>query len=353
MRFQAFRKRQLRVTISMAITVGLVCSLLFLAACGSRQTTTRGSGSQGSGGTGEATKGGKVQISIGTASAGGTFYIIGTAMADILTKQLPNVNAVAEQTGGSVENINLLDKKELDLGMAPTAVAIPAVKGEKPFEKKMSIMAGWTLFDAPLHIVALKNSGLRTVYDLKGKKVSVGPSGSGTATQTLNVLAAHGITQKDFVPTFLGNEQAIDALSDGSIDAAAVMGSIPVPSVESLASRKSIVLLEVDPAAMGKMEALTGMPYLPTELPANTYKGQEKPVILQGAPSLIWVRPDMEEDLVYSIVKTVFANIEELAKVHPTARQFKLLTKSEAERLGVQVHPGVIKYAKEIGAWEK
>jgi TRAP transporter TAXI family solute receptor len=96
------------------------------------------------------------RLTIGTASAGGTFYIIGAGMADILSKQLPNTIAVAEQTGGSVENINLLDNKDLDMAMAPTAIAIPAARGEKPFKKKMALMTGWLIYDAPLHIVALK-----------------------------------------------------------------------------------------------------------------------------------------------------------------------------------------------------
>ena len=293
------------------------------------------------------------RLSIGTASAGGTFYIIGAGMADILSKQLPNTNAVAEQTGGSVENINLLDNKDLEMAMAPTAIAIPAARGEKPFKKKMALMTGWMIYDAPLHIVALKKSGLKTFYDLKGKKVSIGPSGSGANAQTLNVLEAHGITKNDFKPVFTGYEQAGDAVSDGLLDAAAIMGSVPVPAVESLATLKEIVLIEMDPAAMNKMETLTGMPYLPTTLPPKTYKGQDRPVILQSAPSYIWLHPNMDEALAYSIVKIVFANIDKLVNIHPTARQFKILSKREIDRLGVPVHPGILKYAKEIGAWEK
>jgi hypothetical protein len=293
------------------------------------------------------------RLTIGTASAGGTFYIIGAGMADILSKQLPNTIAVAEQTGGSVENINLLDNKDLDMAMAPTAIAIPAARGEKPFKKKMALMTGWLIYDAPLHIVALKKSGLKTFYDLKGKKVSIGPSGSGANAQTMNVLEAHGVSKNDFKPVFTGYEQAGDAVSDGLLDAAAIMGSIPVPAVESLAVLKEIVLIEMDPAAMNKMEGLTGMPYLPTTVPAKTYKGQDKPVILQSAPSYIWLHPNMDEALAYSIVKTVFANVDRLVKIHPTARQFKILSKKETEQLGVPAHPGIVRYAKEIGAWER
>lgn len=293
------------------------------------------------------------RLSIGTASAGGTFYIIGAGMASILSKQLPDVSVTAEQTGGSVENVNLLDRKELDLGMAPTAIAVPAAKGKKPFKKKMDIMAGWMLYDAPLHLVALKSSGIRTVYDLKGKKVSIGPSGSGANAQTLNVLRAHGITRNDFNPVFIGFAQAADAVGDGLVDAAAIMGSVPIPAVESLTTLKDVVLVQLDPKAMAQMETMTGMPYLPTTLPAGTYKNQDKPVILQSAPSYVWIRPDLDENLVYSITKTIFSNLPELIKIHPTAKQFKILSKKEADALGVPVHPGVIRYAKEIGVWDK
>ena len=293
------------------------------------------------------------RLSIGTASAGGTFYIIGAGMANILSKELPNVTVTAEQTGGSVENMNLVDSKELDLGMAPTAIAVPAARGQKPFKKKMGITTGWMLYDAPLHLVALKKSGIKTVYDLKGKKLSIGPSGSGANAQTLNVLQAHGISKEDFKPVFIGFDQAGDAVGDGLIDAAAIMGSVPIPAVESLTTLKEVVLIEVDPKVMPQMEGMTGMPYLPTTLPAGTYRGQDRAVILQSAPSYVWIRPDLDPELVYSMTKTVFAHLDELKKIHPTARQFKILSRKDAELLGIPVHPGVVRYAKEIGAWEQ
>lgn len=291
------------------------------------------------------------QISIGTASTGGSFYPIGVGIADVLTKHASGINAVAEQTGGAVENINLLNKGDIDIGFAPAISAKAALKGAPPFQEKSSMVMGWQLFNTPVHIVALAKSKINTVYDLKGKRISLGTAGSaGNATGKL-ILAAHGITEKDFTPVYLGWDESADSLGDGQIDAILVMSAIPSGSVQGLAAKDDITLVTVDRKAVEENMKDTGA--FPIEVKAGTYKGQAKDIIMIDTATHAWLRPDLPEETVYNMLKAVMENKEYLKTVHPQAGGIAVMTKAEAELLGVTVHPGAIKYAKEIGVWEK
>lgn len=292
----------------------------------------------------------KQNLSIATGTAGGSFYNIGVAIADVVNKEVPNVIAVAEETGGSAENMSLLQNGSVQMSMAPLAIAIPALRGTDPKLPKVDMVAGWYLFDAPLQWVALKESGVKTLYDLKGKKVALGPQGSGGTKQAISVLRVHGITVNDFQPVYMGYGEAIEAMADGLIDASVQLYPVPASTIQQLTKQRDIVLVTADEKALNK---LTDMPPVPVIIPPNTYKGQSEPVLIQGAPSYLWVRPDLAEDLVYRVVKAVFTKKPELETGNPLLKEMRLVTKSEAERLGVKVHPGVIRYAEEIGAWSK
>lgn len=296
--------------------------------------------------------GGKTrQISIGTASTGGSFYPIGVGVAKVLTDYVPGMNATAEQTGGAVENVNLLNKGEIDIGFVPSVTAKSALNGTAPFKEKQKMVVAWQLFNTPIHFVSMTKSGIKTINDLKGKKVSLGTAGSSGNSIGKMILAAHGITEKDFTPVYQGWDESADALGDGQIDAILVMSAVPSGSIQGLAATKDVTLVDVDKKIFeDKMKDSGASPLL---LKAGTYKGQKNDVTLVDTGAHAWVSPDMPEDEVYNIVKAVMEHKDYLKTVHPQAAGFAVMTKAKADKLGVTVHPGAIKYAKEIGEWDK
>lgn len=325
------------------IGLGIIAGLLFfgllaLSGCGSSEKPGKGDAKAPQA---------KQKISIGTAAAGGVFYPLGVGIADVLNKNLPDVDALAEETGGARANINLMEQKEIEMGMLTSDTSFPAARGEAPFTKKVDIKLGWKIFDDPVEFVTLDATGIKTIQDLKGKRLSVGTAGATSNTVAIRTLKAHGLKESDVSLLYLGWSEAADALADGQIDAFAVMGAIPVPAVDGLAARKDIELINCDPNALANEFKDSGVFVL--HVPAGTYKGQDRPAYCPNPIAHVWFRGDLSEDLVYRITKTVFANLDYLKTVHKSAGGFELLkgTDSGAEL----VHPGVVKYAKEIGKW--
>ncbi|CEP69193.1 TRAP transporter solute receptor, TAXI family [Moorella glycerini] len=281
------------------------------------------------------------QISFATSQPGGVFYPLAVAMCDILNKNVPNVRAITEQTGGSVENTNLLMGKKAEIGFATDSVALEKYEGGKYFKY------GWRLFEDTLEYIALADSGIKSIKDLDGKKVAVGAAGSAANKLTIDLLKAHGV--KNFSPQYLEWEKSVDALLDHLIDATAGMGAYPIPAIQGVQARANINLLQADPEVI---KANFKAPVYPVVIPAGTYKGQDKDVTVLGISAGAWIRSDLPEDLVYEITKAIFSNLDYLGTVHRTGKDQHLLTPEEAQALGVEVHPGVIKYAKEKGIWK-
>lgn len=278
------------------------------------------------------------QISWATSSPGGTFYPMAVAMSDIVNRNVPQARAITEQTGGSVEIINLLISKQAEFGYATDSTALEKYKGGK------SINYGWRLMDDTLQVVALASSGFGNLADLEGKKVCVGGAGSAANKLTADLLKAHGI--KKFNPVYLEWAKAFDGLVDKMLDATVQMGAYPSPSIEGAQVMRPVVLLQADANIIKKNFKA---PIHPAVIPAGTYKGQDKDITVLAASAGTWIRTDLPEELVYKITKAIFSNLDYLGQVHRVGKDQHLLTKDEANDMGVKVHPGVIKYAKEVG----
>lgn len=291
------------------------------------------------------------QISIGTAQAPGTFYVVGVAIANVISKYSEGLSASAEETGGAVQNMMLLDRKEIDVGFAGDLLAFLGLHGKKPYEKKLEYQAAWYLFDAPYHIVTTNKTGIKTAYDLKGKRVSVGAAGSLPDLLTRMVFEAHGYTASDVKLFNIGYEQSIDALLDGTIDAFALNSAIPAPQIEQIRARGATpVVVSLDWEAMKK--SIKDVPVETTRVAPGVYGPEE--VLVWSAPSHAWVRSDLPEDVVYKMVKAVMEHKDEIVQAHPAAKAIRPISSREAQLLeasGASVHPGAIKYAKEVKAW--
>ncbi|NMB35221.1 MAG: TAXI family TRAP transporter solute-binding subunit [Firmicutes bacterium] len=291
-----------------------------------------------------------LDISIGTAPATGSFYPVGVAMADVLNKHLEGVQATAEETGGSAENLALIDEGRIDMGFSPGETIEKAIAGEEPFTKKTEVALGWVLFPDPFQPVALKESGIKSLSDLEGKKVSIGAPGATVNFTAKELLKAHGVDINKVSFMYLGWGEAADALADRKIDAGFFQAAIPSPAIEGLAARMPIQLLEVDPEVLETDFADKAL--FPGVLPKGSYHGQEEDVVWPFDYAYAFFSAQLDEDTVYDITKTIFENIDKIGEAHPMGKEMRLIDEKTASEIGLEVHPGAIKYAKEIGVWE-
>jgi ABC-type amino acid transport substrate-binding protein len=171
-------------------------------------------------------------LTIGTAASGGAYYPIGIAMADIITNKL-KIQTTAQITGGAIENNSLIQNKGVDLAISQGVMSYNAVNGLPPYKQKLTDVAGLFngLSKGVFQLVVNKNSPIKSIRDLKGKKVALGPAGGGAITTFLEVFTSHGFTDKDFSPVYLSYEQAGDSLVDGNLDAILVQAAIPSPAI--------------------------------------------------------------------------------------------------------------------------
>ncbi|WP_068138170.1 TAXI family TRAP transporter solute-binding subunit [Limnochorda pilosa] len=286
-------------------------------------------------------------VTIGTASPAGAYYPIGVAMADIWNRSIPGTRFSARETGGGVANMNLLASGQIEVGIANENIAYDAIMGNDPFGRKINVTGGWVMNQSMGVFVALRNRGLKSVEDLRGKRVSLGSPGSSANVIGELVLRAHGLEGGDYSPAYLGWQESADALSDGLIDAAFMVGGQPFPAIESLTVREDVTLLSIDGA---KLRAAASYPYATGKIPADMYDLEEDGdgVLVR---SIIYLQPDLPEDLVYEMVKQVFANVPALKAAHPSGDQAALLSPEAAEEISLLIHPGVIRYASEVGVW--
>lgn len=286
-------------------------------------------------------------ITVGTASAAGAYYPLGVAMADIWNRTIPGIVFSARETGGGVANMNLIVAGEAEVGIANENIAYDALKGNPPFNRPLKIAGGWVLNQSQGLFIALRSSGIESVEDLKGKRISFGAPGSAGTVLGEIILAAHGLTRQDYTPVYLGWQESADALSDGLIDAAFMVGGQPFPAIESLALRTPINVLRFDAE---RFRAYSSYPYATGTIPASMYNLREdgQVVIVR---SIVYLDPNLPEDLVYEMVKQIFANIDVLKAAHPTGDQAALLSQAEAATIELPIHPGVVRYAREVGRW--
>jgi len=291
-------------------------------------------------------------VSIGTAPAGGAWYGIGGALADVITKNVKGVTGIAEVTGAAIENVKLLGTKKIEIGFTINAIAKAGYDGKPPFKEAYpnirtlvsSIQQGY------LQIVTLKGSGLKYVSDLKGKRVAVGPQGHGSLIRLKEVfkVLGFGFGFDQIKPVFLPYSQSLTTLGDRRIDAAVLYVAPPAPAIKAFCVNHDIGLLslkEQNRKAILKQYSH----YLSVEIPAATYKGVDVPIPTVATANVIIIDAGVDEALVYEITKAVFENIDKIRASHPSAKKFSLAVATKGSP--VPFHPGAIKYYKEKGVW--
>jgi TRAP transporter TAXI family solute receptor len=287
-------------------------------------------------------------ISISTGGTGGVYYPYGGGLAEIFTRYVKGVKAVAEVTGASVENVKLAHRGETVIAEAMNDVVYQGYNGIGKFKgKPQKILAMFQMYPHHYHVVALKGKGIKTIYDIKGHKVSVGAPGSGTEFKTNLVLQeALGIPYSSFKVFRLSFTENANALKDGTIDVGIWDVAAPTSSVMDLSITRDIYVIPFSDEDIAKICKKFPF-YSPFEMPAGTYKGQDEPVANPSVWNTVACTASLDEELVYKLVKGVFGHTDYLQKIHPFA---KYTTPQNAIKHSViPLHPGAIKYYKELG----
>ena len=286
-------------------------------------------------------------ISIGTGGTGGVYYPYGGGMAEIWSKFVPGVKAVAEVTGASVENVKLANKGETVVGLIMGDVAYQAYNGEEKFAgKPQKILTMAAMYPNILQIVTLKGSGIKNVTDFKGKTISIGSPGSGTAFMAELVLKALDIPLDSFTVRRLSFNENANALRDKTIDAGFWVVAPGTSSIMDLATTHDIELVTFTPEQQKKVTSAYGF-YADWVLEPGDYRGVDKPAPTISVWNVVICQKELPEDMVYQLTKVLFEKNDYMQKIHPFARYTtpeNTITKSP-----IPLHPGAIKYIKEKG----
>lgn len=297
-------------------------------------------------GCGGDSAGEKKFLNIATGGTAGTYYPIGGAMAEILNNNIQGMNASAQSTGATVANINMLKEGSVDLAIVQNDITYYAANGIEMFkDKKVDNLKGIaTLYPETCQIVTLDASGIKSVADLKGKRVAVGAMGSGAEANARQILEAYGITYDDIDEQFLSFSEAASALKDGNVDAAFVTAGYPTAAVQDIASQNKVRLLPID---ADKADALIAKYpfYTKVVIPAGTYAGFDEEVAGISVMAMLVCTDKVDEQLGYDITKALFSNLDRIKAAHSVG---KLITKEGAmEGMPINMNAGAEKFFKE------
>jgi TRAP transporter TAXI family solute receptor len=289
------------------------------------------------------------RIKIATASVGGSYYPIGNAVAQTLTKSLPGGLVTAENSSGSAQNIRMMDAGQVHFGLSNAAITYPAVRGLEGFEKPFPMKVVISMNASINLMVALKSSGIQNWADLKGKRIVIGPAGAGWDFFAKPIFAAHGVNYEDIRPVYEAQAAAMEMLTDGIVDAVFVGGSVPHATILSATASHELNYLSFDGAALDKVTA--EYPFIKkVTLPAGTYKGMdaEFQAVDSGTTQLL-AHENADPDFIYLIAKTIYENRDTAAEMHPALKE--ITPERAAMDIGIPYHEGSLRYFNEINIW--
>jgi len=301
-------------------------------------------------GTGEkpSTPGQQIFINIGTGGTAGTYFPLGGAFAEIWNKDISGVNATATSTGASVANVNLLKEGNVEVVIIQNDIASYAETGTVLFDGNAfpDIRGLCTLYSEPLQLVTT-DKNIKSVADLKGKRVAVGAIGSGVEANARQIIAAAKLDfEKDIDPKFLSFAEASTGLKDKQLDAAFLVAGVPTAAIVDLSTQNEVFVVPIDGDVAKSL--MTDYPFY-TEfiIPAGTYKGQTADVQSLSVRAMLAVTSKLDESLAYNMVKSIYENSERVTAAHKVGKD---ITKDTAlDGIGITVHPGAQKYFNEQG----
>ena len=290
-------------------------------------------------------------LSIATGGTGGVYYPMGGGLAAALSANVPGMQATAEVTGGSVDNLKLVATGKPYLAFTMADAALDALKGQDKFKgRKVPLKTLMVLYPNRMHVVSIEGTGVTKMAELKGKRVSTGSPGSATEVMAFRVIEAAGLDKdKDMERERLGVAESVNAIKDGKIDAFFWVGGLPTAAVSDLANTPGNKIKMVDNAYLvPAMNKKYGNLYVQDVIPKSTYAGMERDNRNATVWNILVADAKMSDQVAYDIVKTMFERKAELVAVHKEAANFKL-ENQKASASPVPFHPGAVKYFAEKG----
>jgi TRAP transporter TAXI family solute receptor len=296
----------------------------------------------------------KTRLVIVTGGTGGVFFPYGGGLARIITEKMPNTEATAEVTGGSVDNMKLIGAGDADIGLSTVDSAYDAIQGVDAYADTGPIPAQTiaVLYPSFLHVIALAESGITTIPDMRGRRISVGSAGSSTEIAANRVLEAAGLDpMNDITRDNLSVAESVAAMKDKKIDAFFWIAGLPTPAVTDLATTPNLPITFIDISQyLDSMVEKYGPVYSASTLPMETYNGMTADVPGVGINNILFVNEAMPDEMVHSILTTIFDNLEEVSTVHPEAE--KLSLEYAVQGSSIPFHPGAIQFYTERGVWK-
>lgn len=287
-------------------------------------------------------------VNILTGGQSGVFYPLGVAMAQLYGEQIPNVRSTAQVTKASAENMNLLQagRGELAWSLADSVADAWEGREEAGFTQKLDKLRGVTrTYNNYIQIVANKGAGIKTIDDLKGKRISVGAARSGTELNARAIFDAAGLSYDDFSKVeYLPFGESVELMKNRQIDATLQSAGLGVASIRDLATSIDI---EIIPVPVEVVENVGSPAYLPATIPAGTYEGQDEEIPTAAIPNFLVTHEDVPEELVYEMTKVFYDNLDALQSTHNVIKAVNM--DNALEGMPVPVHPGAEKYFKEQG----
>ena len=287
-------------------------------------------------------------INVLTGGTSGVYYPLGVALGSDIGKAMPNVKTSVQATKASVENLNLLQAGRGEIAFTLGDSLSDAWKGNEeagfktPLKKLRGIAA---IYPNYIQIVARADAGIKTLADLKGKKISVGAPKSGTELNARTILNAAGITYKDFAKVeYLPFGESVELMKNRQLDVTLQSAGLGVSALRDLATSVDIIVVPIPADVIKK----TNDPaYLPATIPANTYRGQSADVPAAAVQNYLVTHDGVSTDTVYGMTKALWTGLDQLVAAHSAAKAIDL--KHALDGMPVPLHPGAEKYYKEVG----
>lgn len=287
-------------------------------------------------------------INVLTGGTSGVYYPMGVALSQIYTKALPDVKSSVQATKASAENLNLLQAGRGEIAFTLGDSLSDAWKGvaEAGFKTPLNKLRGVAgIYPNYIQIVAAADSGVKTLADLKGKRIAVGAPKSGTELNARAIFKAAGLSYKDFAKVeYLPFGESVELMKNRQLDATLQSAGLGVSSLRDLATSVKIVIVPISADVIKKV----GDPaYQAGTVPANTYEGQTTDVPTAFVQNFLVTHEGVPTDTVYKMTKSMFENLNHLVAAHAVAKQIKLETALVG--MPLPLHPGAEKYYREVG----
>ncbi len=334
--------RPMRLSTKLASVALSLGTALALAACGGQQQQNQA----GSGADESSCEAGEGRVNIATGNSTGVYYVIGGGLAQLINDET-DLQATAAETGASVQNIEQVVAGDYDLGFSLADSAADAVNGEGDFDGPQDISTLGRIYSNYTHVVVQADSGIDSVEDFAGKRISTGSPQSGTEVIANRLIEAAGLQASDVKAQRLDLTKTIDGMKDGSLDGLVWSGGLPTPAITDLFTSRGddVKFIDITPLLPALQEV--NEVYAEASIPADTY-GTDAEVPTVAVPNVVVVRNDMPDNLACALTTLMLEHKDTLVQVHPAAGELDPAT--AAETGPIPLHPGSERALEELGS---